>query len=180
MFQIVYHNLVAGDEIFVLKLLNCGVENSPRFNRSLYQNTLREFLTLLVIKPIIQKDEKGKPYLPEHPFLKISISHRGPYLAVAFSEQEIGVDIEYLNVNLVKGKAYFMNEEEQDTSFSEEEHLMIWCAKEALYKKKGGGQIKPERDFTVKKEGNRLLINFEEQSWQINLDWVGDYCLVWI
>ena len=42
----------------------------------------------------IEKDEKGKPYLEGYSDLYISISHSGPYIACAFGEKPVGVDVE--------------------------------------------------------------------------------------
>ena len=42
----------------------------------------------------VEKDEKGKPYLTGYPHIHISISHSGPYIACAFGEKPVGVDVE--------------------------------------------------------------------------------------
>ena len=45
--------------------------------------------------PRLEHDEKGAPYLPEHPELSVSISHCRKAVAVAVSEKyRIGIDIE--------------------------------------------------------------------------------------
>ena len=42
----------------------------------------------------VEKDEKGKPCLKDYPDIFISISHSGPYVACAFGDKPVGVDIE--------------------------------------------------------------------------------------
>ncbi|MEI3525544.1 MAG: 4'-phosphopantetheinyl transferase superfamily protein [Eubacteriales bacterium] len=42
----------------------------------------------------MEKDEKGKPYLAGYPHIHISISHSGPYIACAFGDKPVGVDVE--------------------------------------------------------------------------------------
>lgn len=42
----------------------------------------------------VEQDEKGKPYLAGRPDLHVSISHSGPYVACAFGDKPVGIDLE--------------------------------------------------------------------------------------
>lgn len=76
-------------------------------------------------------NELGKPeYLKAH----VSISHSKGWFAVAFSEQPIGLDIEFPRANLAAGSSYFVNDREAEIS----DLLAIWTAKEAFFKLFGG------------------------------------------
>lgn len=51
---------------------------------------------------LIGKGENGKPYLKEYPEYKYNISHSGNMVMMAYSKQELGVDIEELRVKDTK------------------------------------------------------------------------------
>lgn len=51
---------------------------------------------------IIEKNENGKPYLKDHPEYKYNISHSGDMVMLAYSTQELGVDIEEIRHKDIK------------------------------------------------------------------------------
>ncbi len=51
---------------------------------------------------LIGRGENGKPYLKEYPEYKYNISHSGDMVMMAYSMQELGVDIEELRVKDMK------------------------------------------------------------------------------
>ncbi len=51
---------------------------------------------------LIGRGENGKPYLKEYPEYKYNISHSGDMVMMAYSRQELGVDIEELRVKDMK------------------------------------------------------------------------------
>ena len=105
----------------------------------------------------------------------ISISHSGDTVFVAFSARRIGVDVQYYSDKLLKVAAHFINEEElnninsgllidksqvdgiyyknngttQITSKIKRAHLLIWGAKESIYKLCGIKDLDLKNSVTV-------------------------------
>lgn len=103
--------------------------------------------------PVIKYKENGKPYLTDGSE-EISISHSGPYIAIALSKSHLpGVDIEQASPRIKRIAERFVNEQER-TFLTErtliEQLCLIWCAKEVLYK------IHPEGMLNFK---NNLLVS---------------------
>ncbi len=69
-------------------------ENPSLAVRWLLLTGLQDACGLRVSAEGIVKDEKGKPYLLGCPDLFISLSHSGSYLACAFGDKPVGIDIE--------------------------------------------------------------------------------------
>ena len=93
--------------------------------------------------PTFQYNEHGAPYIEHGPYFSISHSKQG--IAVAISDQPIGIDIEAirpLNEGLVQ-KA--MNPQEQAqiaaTENPAQEFIRLWTRKEAYVKMQGTGII---------------------------------------
>ncbi|MBQ1902388.1 MAG: 4'-phosphopantetheinyl transferase superfamily protein [Lachnospiraceae bacterium] len=87
------------------------------------------------------KSEGGKPYLLHHPEVEFCITHSGPHVFVAVSEQMIGVDVECMEhvpeeKRCLKIADRFFTEE--DKKFIEdggrEGFLKVWTFKEAVAK----------------------------------------------
>ncbi len=178
MYQIVYHNQVEGHELFVVKIVEFPSLLKSADKRQLYSGTLRHLLDTLGLISLIQKDIKGMPSLVHHPNINISISHRDEYVFIGFSEDKIGVDIERHSPNLSRGRDYYLSEVELGFSWTDEELLLIWCAKEALFKKMGGGTVKPELDFCFDKETNTIV--HQSVGYKVHRDFVGAYTIVWV
>ncbi len=88
---------------------------------------------------LIEKDEYGKPHLPDSEF-DISLSHSGRFAAVVASPLLVGIDIQQLTPKIKRIENKFMTE--SDSEWMDEvynlEHLHVcWGAKEALYKAYG-------------------------------------------
>ena len=179
MHQIVYHDIIEGDEIWVVKVGN-EESSSKRLPRTLYHGALREILSEAGLQPLIGYDELGKPNLVQHPLLHLSISHRHNWLAFAISEQPIGIDVETFNANMREAQHYFMHSEERVGKWSDDDLLRIWCAKEALFKKLGGESVRPEVDFTVQYVEGKWSITYQEQSFAIQEKQIEDFKIVWI
>lgn len=102
----------------------------------------------------ILADENGKPYIPDCP-VHFNISHCENMLAVAFSDEEIGIDIERIRpISLNILKRFFSEEEQEyvlghkptqdDFQRCENEDILerfyrIFTLKEAICKKSGVG-----------------------------------------
>jgi len=92
----------------------------------------------------ILKGNAGKPYVKGFP-IYFNISHAGDYVVCAFSEQEVGIDIEQVKqVDLDIAKRYFCQSECEDLFAKEASHRLeyffsLWTLKESYMKWLGDG-----------------------------------------
>ena len=103
-----------------------------------------EFLSVrALLSELLGKDARIVYNKNNKPFLKdgshfISISHSHKLTAILLSTNEkVGIDLEYMNVNISTFAFKFMNRKEKVIKDLENRkyHLYIhWCSKEALYK----------------------------------------------
>ena len=91
-------------------------------------------------------NEHGKPFLKDHPEIHFNISHCKNGIAVAVSDQPVGIDIEsYRQVSdsLIR---YTMNEEERHIIGESDDPVRtfteFWTKKEAVFKLRGTGITK--------------------------------------
>lgn len=102
----------------------------------------------------LAKTELGKPYLPDYPSLRFSLSHSGSWVVCAVSTQPVGVDVEMPRCTMAIGKRFFQPCElqglEQLPELQRQVQLnRLWTAKEAFVKALGGGLTIPLNSFTV-------------------------------
>lgn len=109
----------------------------------------------------ITHNEHGKPSLSNIlPKLFFNISHSGDYIVVAFSEQEIGIDIERIGRRRMEVARRFYHPAEvealeraplpdQDSLF-----FRLWSIKESFLKYTGTGLSASLSSFQVKSEDN--------------------------
>ena len=90
----------------------------------------------------VYSDEHGKPHLYKASGL-ISISHATPYVvAMLYTKESCGVDIERIRPKLVKLAPKFLSNDELSISKLKVGNLaVLWGAKEALYKLHGRKQL---------------------------------------
>ena len=85
--------------------------------------------------------ENGKPYIAERNDIHFNISHSGDYIAIALSDNPIGIDIEQIRpVNISTIKEILNNEELKlfyDSKDKESEFIKLWTRKEAVIKLHG-------------------------------------------
>lgn len=106
----------------------------------------------VMIRKLLNTDEfiemetarKGKPAMKNFPH-ELSIAHSHEMAAVIISEENrVGVDIEHIDDKVKRIAHKFLSEEEMEEidSVHDTEHLIqCWCAKEALFKYYGKGQV---------------------------------------
>ena len=108
-------------------------------NKSRHTARRMEFLCTRLLAALLLNDttidigytDSGKPILSNG--MHISISHTRGYAAVVVSKTyRSGIDIERKGRNLQRIQAHFMRHDER--ADTDEELLMHWCSKEALYK----------------------------------------------
>ena len=101
------------------------------------------------------KRGEGKPYIKDCP-IHFNISHAGDFVVCAFSEQEVGVDIEQIrDFDLSVAKRYFCPCECEDLFAQNEEGQLdyffsLWTLKESYMKWLGKGMSIPLDSFHFK------------------------------
>ena len=102
----------------------------------------------------IVNDDLGKPYIEEHENIFFNISHTHNVIAIAFSDNRVGVDIEKETENGLEIAKRFFTDKENDyiahmSADPMKAFLEIWTKKEAFIKYLGLGLRKPLDDFCV-------------------------------
>lgn len=134
----------------------------------------------------IRRDSNGKPYFPQIPQIRFSISHSGGFWACVFHEKEIGLDIEDPMIRRETipldrlAKRYFSPEEQE---FCKEKDLKaflkIWTRKEAYLKCMGTGIAGGLSGFSVvSDDALKAIINERELYDLANLSGFSDTGLI--
>lgn len=95
----------------------------------------------------LSQGEYGKPYAAEMPEIHFNISHSGPWVVLAISQREVGIDIEVIRPDIKTEKLarrHFTPGEQAYVFSGEESQLAdrffrIWTAKESYLKYLGTG-----------------------------------------
>ena len=118
----------------------------------------KEFLSSrIALKNIFNKDLELKHHKSGKPFIKetkhLSISHSSNFLALAFGEENIGIDIEKPQNRMVKLMPKVLSEIEF-IEFKKEPSMdlacKVWGAKEAILKYVGDKNLNYKEDIKVK------------------------------
>lgn len=119
---------------------------------------------LLGFKPEIIYEKTGKPKLANSK-LNISISHSADLVVMFISEKCIGIDVENCERNISKITSRFLHPSEIEfiEKITSKQHLniILWCAKEAIFKCCSEQGIQFNREIIIKpfqvKENNFFL-----------------------
>jgi len=138
-----------------------------KFKKDRYQSIVAGLFIRWVEKNYgkVTVDENGKPRCKN---LEFNISHSGKYVAFAYSESPIGVDIERIRRNTDIAKRVMTDEEYEqfmnDVKEEDREDVFcrMWAAKESYMKYKGLG-------FRLPPESFRLLYGYDIKSPDISL-----------
>lgn len=98
----------------------------------------------------------GKPCLKDHPDKHFNLSHSGTLVMAAFSDHEIGCDVEKVKPGRLKVARRFFTESEQayldDPALSDKERdqlfARLWTLKESVLKATGEGVRMPLNSFS--------------------------------
>lgn len=105
----------------------------------------------------IEKNEHGKPFLPDYPHIHFNLSHCKGLIVCGFSKAEIGVDAEIIRpYNGRAAKRIFSPEEMEYTEKSstpDETFFRFWTLKEALGKNIGTGLFSSLSEVTFQLAG---------------------------
>ena len=130
---------------------------------------LREILESMGLSHpfLFERNEHGKPFLKDHPEVYFNISHCKNGIAVAVSDQPIGIDIEsYRQVSdsLIR---YTMNEEERCIIAGSDDPVRTfteyWTKKEAVFKLRGTGITKGLHELLNGDEQVETFVNTEKR-----------------
>ena len=124
--------------------------STPDFNN---EKRKKEYLvSRLLLKDIAPKtkityNEYGAPKLENGKH--ISISHSKNLVAIIFSKQKVGLDIERISKKPLRLSSKFIAENVQQ-NLTEEKATLIWCVKEAIFKWHQKGNIDFKKDIKIK------------------------------
>lgn len=137
-------------------------------------------------------EKNGRPLINDG-IHHVSISHTSKYVAVILSRYfKVGIDIEGIHPRILKIRPKFVSDDEnlflQNTNALTESLILIWSAKEALFKMDGRGNMDFKRNlsikpFSVQKEGQIFgVISKDEISLDFSLDYqiIQDHILVYV
>ncbi len=134
----------------------------------------------------VYKNEFGKPFLEKHTH-HISLSHSFPYVAAQIdNSHSVGIDLEQPKEKILKiAPRVFSATELADAGTDVIKHTVYWCAKEAMYKIHGEGQLHfathlNVEPFRLQEEGSLKGIISAERKIDVILDYKiePDYVLV--
>ncbi|MDR0544439.1 MAG: 4'-phosphopantetheinyl transferase superfamily protein [Odoribacteraceae bacterium] len=116
----------------------------------------------------IQKGEKGKPYVAGAESAHFNISHSGEFVAAAFSNKEVGIDIERRGRVRLDVAARFFHPEEVAALLAIPEERRArqltdyWAIKESFLKYLGTGLSRPLSTFRVHMEKAGVFLYEED------------------
>jgi len=135
--------------------LNNSLQTIKVQNRKLESIATRKLLKTLTCEMGIDykgiwKDEHGKPFLFDN-VAHISISHSYPYAAAMVNmHSPTGIDLEHYNEKILRLEAKFMSEQEIfDCKQEVKKMILVWAAKEALYKSYGRKNLSFKNNIEV-------------------------------
>lgn len=128
----------------------------------------------------LQKDEFGKPHLLAAN-AEISLTHTAQYVSAAICpNRAVGIDLEKVAEKLHRVAPKFLSASETQHAHGNLERICTyWCAKEALYKLHGRGQLRFREDIPIDEftdETSFLTGNIQQQKYQLHRFWVDDFC----
>ena len=137
----------------------------------------------------MDSDENRKPVLKNFPH-HISLSHSDEMAAAIISEQdEVGIDIQKIDSKVLRVKHKFLSDEELaliDEEHAVEQLITCWCAKEALFKYYGKGQVDFIRDLHLElpirtSDSLSACITKEKVTYhQVRTMIIGEYVLAFV
>ena len=133
-----------------------------QLGRELLSRGLKELynidLSIVQLENEIEKAEHEKPFLKNYPHIHFNISHCDELVACAFSEDEIGFDIEHIvdfsdsilrRVLAAEEKEYLYSFKADENKYKEM-FCRFWTLKESRIKHCGMGLSMPMTDFSFK------------------------------
>ena len=146
-------------------------------------NAINEVLSSLDRNLVLKHKSNGAPYTSNSVYTHISISHYGGLYAIYLSKELVGVDIQIFKDSLLKGKYYFVNDDEASNIELTQSNLhLIWTAKEAFYKKKSGeiDDLKNEVSILeIDEVGKLIRLKYQKEVFVLNFAVFETYVVTW-
>lgn len=124
----------------------------------------------------VEKSPSGKPFIREREDFHYNLSHAGNWVAIAFGDSEVGVDVEKLRPDTdieAISRCFFAPEERryvlEEEKSRHQRFLKIWTGKESYLKYLGTGLQKDLTSFSVLNLGPEVRLHHRK------LD--DDHCL---
>jgi len=110
----------------------------------------------------------------------ISLSHSKHYLACIVSENTAAVDIEPISSKAERLKNKFLNKQELALAVNSELTVLMWCAKECLYKIHQKGSLIFSKDLTVHSiDENKIKCSIFNQIYYLSYEKFYEHWLVY-
>lgn len=121
-------------------------KNQSKWAYRLFETVIQRQYPSIKNPVLLERDAKGKPFLPEYPKIYMNLSHSGRYAACAIGESPVGVDLEYRRdrkrselvikkFHPLEQRLYKDTEEENREKFFYD----LWVMKESFMKAEGTG-----------------------------------------
>ena len=121
-------------------------KNQSKWAYRLFETVIQRQYPSIKKPVLLERDAKGKPFLPEYPGVHMNLSHSGRYVACAIGEGPVGVDIECQRSRkrpeLVIKKFHPLEQRlYKETEEENRERLFydLWVMKESFMKAEGAG-----------------------------------------
>ena len=132
-------------------------------------------------KTTLSYNKYGAPVLDNEKH--ISISHSKGLVAIATSNEKVGMDIEEISEKALRISSKFVSEKNLN-NLTQEKATLIWCCKEAIFKwhQKGGVDFIKDiliPEFSVKEKG-QITTYFKKQELILNYQKINNHYLVYV
>ena len=127
--------------------------------RDFERTCLKEIINKILGNYEVTHEINGAPYIKSKPEIKLSISHSNNWFSIYISNNEtIGVDIQVFDKEIKNNGEYFINQYEAlNLELTKKNIHLIWCIKEALYKKLCGNIKDFKNDIIVVKIESEII-----------------------
>ncbi|MDY3052702.1 MAG: 4'-phosphopantetheinyl transferase superfamily protein [Ndongobacter sp.] len=148
-----------------------GQAAAPQERDRILHKLLSDFFCVPEAALILRRPNGGKPFFEKADGCHFNVSYSGEWMAIAASDQEIGVDIERRRGILTGALRRCFTEREQDYVQGDERRFFeLWTRKEAYVKHSGQG-LKLDLRQVCPLSGERAA----DANWHTL--WMGDLCI---
>lgn len=102
--------------------------------------------------PTVSLSQYGKPFLSDIPDFHFNLSHSGNYVAIAWGDTQVGIDVEVFRESPTLpsiAQKHFTPQEQDSLCVYPRDFFLIWTKKEAYVKYLGTGLRQKLSDFCV-------------------------------
>jgi phosphopantetheinyl transferase len=129
----------------------------------------------------ISYNKYGSPEIENNHF--ISISHSKNLTAIIISKEKSGLDIEKISSKPLRLSSKFISKN-LHKNLSKEKATIIWCCKEAIYKKHQKGNVNFISDIKINpfilQDKGQIIAKFKNQKLTLNYKKIDTHFLVYV